>query len=62
MCSSDLTVRAAVGVLIIAVSFVVKLRREEVFMRETLPGEYQRYSAQVPALIPFTRPPQSAPR
>jgi protein-S-isoprenylcysteine O-methyltransferase Ste14 len=56
------TVRAAIGVLIIATSFAVKLRREEAFMRETFPGEYQRYAAQVPALIPFTRPPQSAPR
>jgi protein-S-isoprenylcysteine O-methyltransferase Ste14 len=56
------TVRAALGVLIIATSFVFKLRREEAFMRETFPGEYQRYSAQVPGLIPFTRPPQSAPR
>jgi protein-S-isoprenylcysteine O-methyltransferase Ste14 len=54
------TVRAAIGVLIIAVSFVVKLRREEAFMRETFPGEYQRYAAEVPALVPFTRPPQSA--
>jgi protein-S-isoprenylcysteine O-methyltransferase Ste14 len=56
------TVRAAIGVLIIAVSFLVKLRREEAFMRETFPGQYELYSAQVPALIPFTRPPQSAPR
>lgn len=56
------TVRAVIGVLIIAVSFVVKLRREEAFMRETFPGEYERYSVQVPALIPFTRPPRSAPR
>jgi protein-S-isoprenylcysteine O-methyltransferase Ste14 len=56
------TVRAAIGVLIIATSFLFKLRREEAFMRETFPGQYERYSAQVPALIPFTRPRQSAPR
>jgi len=56
------TVGAAVGAIVIAASFVLKLRREEVFMRETFPGEYQRYSARVPALIPFTRPRRSAPR
>ena len=44
------------------VSLLRKLRTEEAFMRETFPGEYQRYSAAVPALIPFTRPRQSAPR
>jgi protein-S-isoprenylcysteine O-methyltransferase Ste14 len=31
-------------------------------MRQTFPGEYQRYAAKVPALIPFTRLPRSAPR
>jgi protein-S-isoprenylcysteine O-methyltransferase Ste14 len=56
------TVRAALGFVIVAVSLPRKLRTEEVFMRETFPGEYQRYSADVPALIPFTKPPQSAPR
>jgi len=56
------TVAAALGTLIIAASFVLKLRREEVFMRETFPGEYQRYSARVPALIPFSGPRRSAPR
>jgi protein-S-isoprenylcysteine O-methyltransferase Ste14 len=56
------TVRAATGVLIIAASFLVKLRREEAFMREAFPGEYERYSAQVPALMPFTTPSRSAPR
>lgn len=55
------TVRAAIGVVIIVASFVVKLRREEVFMRETFPGQYQRYAAEVPALVPFTRPRRSAP-
>src|SRR5215469_12077206 len=56
------TARAALGVLIIAASLVLKLRREEAFMRDTFPGEYQRYSAEVPALIPFTKPRQSVPR
>ena len=50
------TVRAAIGLAIIVASFVRKLRTEEDFMRETFPGEYQRYSADVPALIPCTRP------
>ncbi|HYP65264.1 MAG TPA: isoprenylcysteine carboxylmethyltransferase family protein [Steroidobacteraceae bacterium] len=50
------TVRAAIGLAIIVASFVRKLRTEENFMRETFPGEYPRYSADVPALIPFTRP------
>ena len=56
------TLRAAVGFVVISASLVMKLRREELFMRQTFPGEYERYSAQVPALIPFTSPPQSAPR
>jgi protein-S-isoprenylcysteine O-methyltransferase Ste14 len=56
------TVRAALGMVIITAAFVGKLRLEERFMRETFPGEYARYSAQVPALIPFTRPRQSVPR
>jgi len=55
------TVRAALGLVIIALSLLGKLRTEEGFMRETFPGEYQRYSADVPALIPFTKPRQSAP-
>jgi protein-S-isoprenylcysteine O-methyltransferase Ste14 len=55
------TVRAALGLVIITVSLIRKLRTEEGFMRETFPGEYQRYSAQTPALIPFTRFPRSAP-
>lgn len=50
------TVRAVCGFLIIAVALLWKLRAEEVFMRETFPGEYQRYCGEVPALIPFTRP------
>ena len=54
------TVHAAIGLAIIAVSLVYKSRREEEFMRETFPGEYQRYSAQVPALIPLVRPSRPA--
>jgi protein-S-isoprenylcysteine O-methyltransferase Ste14 len=56
------TLRAALGLVIITVSLLRKLRTEEAFMRDTFPGEYQRYCAQVPALMPFTRVPQSAPR
>jgi protein-S-isoprenylcysteine O-methyltransferase Ste14 len=56
------TVRAALGLVIMTAAFVRKLHLEESFMRETFPGEYERYSAQVPALIPFTRSPRSAPR
>jgi protein-S-isoprenylcysteine O-methyltransferase Ste14 len=48
-------VRAFLGVALIVASFLRKLRTEEHFMRETFPGEYQRYSAEVPALIPFMR-------
>ena len=56
------TVRAAVGLVIITVSLLRKRRTEEAFMRETFPGEYERYSAEVPGLVPFTKPRQSAPR
>jgi protein-S-isoprenylcysteine O-methyltransferase Ste14 len=56
------TVRAALGLVIVTLALLRKLRTEEAFMRETFPGGYQRYSADVPALIPFTKPPQSAPR
>ena len=50
------TVHAAIGLAIIVESLVRKSRTEEEFMRATFPGEYQRYSAQVPALVPFMRP------
>ena len=53
------TVRAAIGLAIIAVALVRKSRIEEGFMREIFPDTYQRYSAEVPALIPFTRPARS---
>jgi protein-S-isoprenylcysteine O-methyltransferase Ste14 len=56
------TVHAALGLAIIIVALLRKLRIEEGFMRETFPGTYQRYAAEVPALIPFTRLPRSAPR
>jgi protein-S-isoprenylcysteine O-methyltransferase Ste14 len=56
------TLRAALGLVIITVSLLRKLRTEEAFMRDTFPGEYQRYCAQVPALLPFIKVPQSAPR
>ena len=50
------TLHAVIGLAIIVLAFVRKSRVEEGFMREAFPGEYQRYSAEVPALIPFTRP------
>jgi protein-S-isoprenylcysteine O-methyltransferase Ste14 len=50
------TVHAVIGLAIIVGSFLRKLRTEEDFMRETFPGEYERYCAAVPALIPFARP------
>jgi protein-S-isoprenylcysteine O-methyltransferase Ste14 len=50
------TVRAFLGVALIVASFLRKLRTEERFMRETFPGEYERYRIEVPALIPFMRP------
>jgi protein-S-isoprenylcysteine O-methyltransferase Ste14 len=53
------TVHAVIGLAVIVAAFVRKLRIEEEFMRETFPGEYQRYSAAVPALIPFARPPRA---
>jgi protein-S-isoprenylcysteine O-methyltransferase Ste14 len=53
------TVNAALGLAIIVVAFVRKSRTEEDFMRETFPAEYERYCAEVPALIPFTQPPHS---
>ena len=56
------TVRAAIGVAVITAALARKLRTEECFMRETFPGAYERYAAEVPALIPFTRPRRSAPR
>ncbi len=56
------TVRGALALLVITASLIVKLRTEEDFMRETFPDEYPRYAHEVPALIPFTGFPRSAPR
>jgi protein-S-isoprenylcysteine O-methyltransferase Ste14 len=56
------TLHAALGAAIIAAALCVKSRTEERFMRETFPGQYQKYSEQVPALVPFTKLPRSAPR
>jgi protein-S-isoprenylcysteine O-methyltransferase Ste14 len=56
------TLRAALGLTVLAAAFIVKLRAEERFMRETFPGQYQKYCEEVPALVPFTRLPRSAPR
>jgi len=55
------TVRALLGFGVAAAALWWKLRAEESFMRETFPGEYERYSASVPALIPFTKSRRSAP-
>jgi protein-S-isoprenylcysteine O-methyltransferase Ste14 len=49
------TVRALLGVVIIVIAFVRKLRTEEGFMNETFPDEYPRYRAEVPGLIPFAK-------
>jgi protein-S-isoprenylcysteine O-methyltransferase Ste14 len=54
--------RAMIGLSVVAGAFIRKLRIEERFMREIFPGQYQRYCAEVPALVPFTKPPRSAPR
>ncbi|HET9330175.1 MAG TPA: isoprenylcysteine carboxylmethyltransferase family protein [Steroidobacteraceae bacterium] len=56
------TVRAWLGFAIIAIALIRKLRIEERFMAETFPGSYAAYRAQVPALMPFTKPRRSAPR
>jgi protein-S-isoprenylcysteine O-methyltransferase Ste14 len=53
---------ALLGLAIILFSFVRKLRREETLMRATFPADYPRYSAEVPALLPFTKARRSAPR
>jgi protein-S-isoprenylcysteine O-methyltransferase Ste14 len=37
------------------IGFVIKLRIEERWMREAFGGEYGRYSAEVPALVPLWR-------
>jgi protein-S-isoprenylcysteine O-methyltransferase Ste14 len=54
--------RALIGLGLVLFSFVRKLRVEEGFMREMFPGQYELYSTQTPALVPFTRARRSAPR
>jgi protein-S-isoprenylcysteine O-methyltransferase Ste14 len=54
--------RAVIGWCVVAGAFIRKLRIEERFMREIFPGQYQRYCAAVPALVPFIRLPRSARR
>jgi len=56
------TLRAAAGLAIIAAALIVKLRTEERYMRETFPGQYEKFAAEVPALVPFTKLRRSAPR
>jgi protein-S-isoprenylcysteine O-methyltransferase Ste14 len=56
------TLRAALGLLIITLALLRKLRIEERFMQETFPDDYPHYRARVPGLIPFTAPRRSAPR
>jgi protein-S-isoprenylcysteine O-methyltransferase Ste14 len=45
--------RAVLAVMIVALAFWRKLRVEEAFMRRQFGETYARYSARVPALIPF---------
>jgi protein-S-isoprenylcysteine O-methyltransferase Ste14 len=56
------TVRAALGLTIIAIALTRKLRREEALLRELFPDQYPQYCAEVPALVPFTAARRSAPR
>ena len=56
------TLRAVLGLVIIAAALIVKLRAEERFMRETFPRQYEKYGEEVPALVPFTGLRRSAPR
>ena len=45
--------RGLLGVVLCTIAFVIKLRIEERWMREVFGEEYQRYSKEVPALVPF---------
>ena len=56
------TVHAALGLLVITAALLRKLGIEEAFMRATFPGQYESYSARVPALVPFAKGVRSAPR
>ena len=53
--------RGFLGVAIVFGSFWHKLRIEEGFMRALFPGQYERYAAEVPALVPFITARRSAP-
>jgi protein-S-isoprenylcysteine O-methyltransferase Ste14 len=53
---------AIIGLALVLVSFLYKLRIEEGFMRTMFPGEYESYAAAVPALVPFRAARRSAPR
>ena len=56
------TVRAFLGLAVIAAALLRKLHIEERFMAETFPEDYPRYRCEVPALVPFTGARRSAPR
>jgi protein-S-isoprenylcysteine O-methyltransferase Ste14 len=45
--------RAVWALALCAIAFTIKLRLEERWMRQVFGEEYVRYSAQVPALVPF---------
>lgn len=45
--------RGVLAFAFLTVAFLYKLRREEHLMSESFPGDYRRYRARVPALIPF---------
>jgi len=49
------TLAAALGVVIVALALNRKRRIEETLMRETFPGQYEKYCEEVPALVPFTK-------
>ncbi|MDQ2801433.1 MAG: isoprenylcysteine carboxylmethyltransferase family protein [Pseudomonadota bacterium] len=50
--------RGVVAVALVAVAFARKLRVEERFMAAQFPGAYERYRAEVPALVPWPRLPR----
>ncbi len=54
--------RALLGWALCTYAFTRKLGIEEGFMRQQFGDQYQAYSAEVPALVPFTGAPRSAPR
>jgi len=53
---------AVIGLALVLVSFLYKLRIEEGFMRAVFPEQYESYAAGVPALVPFTKARRSVPR